>query len=591
MRVLTVIPITNNQRLGNLTYFSLRDAPLGSVVDIDLRGKVVPALVVESASAADMKAILRGSSFALKRLANACPREILTPAFIKAAEYTARYHAATIGSVIFSMVPSAVLSCADIKIKTKSDTYKKHMYDAYALQASSNDRVIMYKNMAREALARNRSTVIVAPNSVTANKLYKELKSGIEDKTHILHSKISKSKLLNTVAKVSNSDKAVLLIATAKFATLNMYELGTLIVEDESSASYNTLKRPYLNSVVFLTQYAKSLRVKLILASTVLSNQVHLAMRNGEITELVPLSTRQRSKTKVEIVDARKEAVGGTKPTKKSKEAQIFNPIDEKLATYIEKALKTKQKILILAPRIGLAPTTICRDCLSTVTCKKCGTPVILHKTTDGKREFLCGRCGISSSSNTTCEYCNGWRLDTQGIGIELVEETLKKSYKKAKILKVDKKTTKTDKAVIDTVAEFYKDADILLATQLAIPFINTVDTTVIISLDAMLSVPSFNIDERVFSLLLRIKDFTKDTVLIQTRMPERSALTLAVSGDISDFMRQELELRKALKYPPYTVMIKITNTGSKRQIIENFQKIMPSLEPYGPRVFKQFHR
>ncbi|MCD5384326.1 MAG: hypothetical protein LRZ97_00220 [Candidatus Pacebacteria bacterium] len=589
MRVLTVIPITNNQRLDELTYFSLKDVPLGAVVNIDIRNKIVPALVVKSSDATDMKAILRGGNFVLKRLGATTPRELFTPAFIKAAEYTARYYATTVGSIIFSMVPSAVLSCHDIKIKKKIDTYKKHTHDAYALQVSIDDRITMYKNIARESLARGNSIVIVTPNAIIADKLYTEISNGIEDKSFILHSKMSKKKILKTVSKLSSSEKPVLLVATAKFATINMLNIGTVVIEDEASTAYNTLKRPYLNSVVFLAQYAKRLRVKLILAGTVLSSQVHLSMRNGKTSELVPLSLRQRSEVAVEIIDARRDVEKDE--IKETKKTQPFNPIDEKLKKLIEKALKKKQKILILTQRNGLAPITICRDCNSTVTCKKCEAPVALHKKTSGDREFLCGKCGLSSDSDTTCSYCNSWRLDSIGIGIELVEDAVNNLYKKAKIVRIDKKTTKTDKAVKDSVEEFYKNGDILLATQLVMPFINTVDLSVIISLDAMLSVPSFNIDERVFSLLLKVKDITKCTMLIQTRMPERVALTLAAVGDISDFMRNELELRKSLKYPPYTVMIKITSYGSKKQIIENFQNIMPKLEPYGPRVFKQFRR
>jgi primosomal protein N' (replication factor Y) len=588
MRVLRVIPITNNQGLDSLTYFSLKDIPLGSVVDITLRSKLVPALVIESADASDMKAILRGGNFALKRLNSTGYREILTPAFIKAAEYTANYHAATLGSTISSMVSNILLSCRDVAVKPKIDPFKRHTHDAYALQAGTNDRTTMYKNTARESLARGRSVIIVAPNPITAEKLYKELNNGIEDKTYILHSKISKKRLLRSIINISNSKKALLLIATPKFASINIHELGTMIIEDEANTAYNTLKRPYINSVIFLSEYAKRLRIKLILAGTVLSSKVYLSMRNGEITELAPLTTRQRSKVQVEIIDARKNKI--KEDNNKQNSLKTFSPIEDALDKELSKALADSKKILILTPRNGIAPTTVCRDCNTTLTCKDCDTPVMLHKSRGGEREFLCGKCGALRDADTTCDYCNSWRLDTLGIGIELVEETLKNRYKKAKIIRIDKKTTKTEKAIRSAVVELDK-ADILLSTQLAIPYIDSIDICVVVSLDSMLSVPSFNIDERVFSLLLRLKDITKDKLLIQTRMPERSALTLAASGDISDFMRQELELRKTLKYPPYTIMIKITSTGSKRYIIDNFKKVMPTLRPYGPRVFREFQR
>ncbi len=590
MRVLTVIPITNNQYLEDLTYFSLKDVPLGSVVDIKIRNKEVPALVIKSVDASDMKAILRGNSFSLKRLSSTESRELLTPAFIKAAEYTAKYYATTVGSIIFAMIPKAVLVCKNIKVIPKLDTFKRYTHDAYALQTNTDDRITMYKNIAREALSRGRSIVFVSTGPISANKLYKELCNGIENKTHVLHSKISKKGLLNTITKISNLNKAIVLIATPKFATINIHNLRTMLIDDEGSSNYHTLKQPFLDTTIFLSEYAKKMRIKLILSATVLSTRTQLAMRNGEMTELMPLSTRQRSTVKVKIIDPRKktkEPIG----KKSDKTLKKFNAIDTELKKVIKTIVAKKQSILILVPRNGLAPTTVCRDCSSTMMCDNCDTPIMLHKTGDNTREYLCARCGLTKDPDTTCTYCNSWRLETLGLGIELIEEELQKIIGKNNIIKIDKKNTKTDNEVIRAVDKFNTKGGILLATQLAIPFIDKVDTCIVVSLDAMLSVPSFNIDERIFSLLLKLKELTSNSMYIQTRMPERNVLTLAMTGDISEFMREELKLRKELKYPPYTIMIKLITTGSKKQIINNLHNAIPYLKPYAPRVFKEFHR
>ncbi len=588
MRILTVIPITNSSWIDELTYFSLSDVPLGSVVEITLRNKKVQALVIHSASAADMKAILRGGDFALRRIESTTPREMLSTGFIEAAVSTAEYHASTTGSVLYSLIPKAILTEYTGSIVVRNIMKEKSIHDVYALQAPTADRLTMYKNTIRESLAQRRSVLLVASNIADATKLYSELSNGIEDMVFLLTSKTTKKKLLETVETMANSKKPVLLISTPKYSMLLRQDIGTIIVEDESSTTYTTRKRPYINTVIFITKYAKNIGAKLILAGTVLSTYVHLEMRTGNISELAPLSTRHRSKVKVTVLDMRKKK---EKITGKPLQNKKFLTISEDVEKIISKNINNNIGTLILAPRNGLAPITVCRDCKSTVTCKSCDTPVTLHKKSDNEREFLCSKCGESQESNTTCIYCNSWRLDTLGVGIELVEDHLHKLYKKSKIKRVDKKTTKTDKQIKDTVSKFNKEGGILLATQTVLPFIDEVDTAVVVSLDAMLSVPDFKIDERVFALLLKVKNITKNRLVVQTRMPDRSVLTLAANGEISDFMREELSLRKTLKYPPYTVMIKITSVGSKRQIIEDFQRIMPRLEEYGPRIFKQFHR
>jgi primosomal protein N' (replication factor Y) len=372
-------------------------------------------------------------------------------------------------------------------------------------------------------------------------------------------------------------------------------DVGTIIIEDESNMSYETLKKPYISSSKFITEYAEQSGLKLILGSTVLSSSLHLALEQGNALELAPQATKARSTVPMHIIDTRvkkldPEATAEQKQ-KFEQDKKPFTAISDELHEVIKDATKSSKKLFILAPRRGLAPLTVCRDCKTPVLCTSCDTPITLRKTKSGEREFLCYKCGESQDSDTTCTYCNSWRLDTLGIGIEMLEAELTKHYKDVPIHKVDKQTTKTDKQVQDAIKAFNTDGGILLGSQLALPHLHSIELSAIASLDAMLSVPNFKIDERVFALILQVKDITKDALYIQSRMPERSALTRAKEGDIATFMREELALRKALKYPPYTVMVKITRIASKRQIIEDFQAIMPSLEPYGPRVFKQFYQ
>ncbi len=575
MKILTVIPITSNQLVNELTYFSLKDVSIGSIVQVPVLNKDVPALVMHSSDASDMKATLRGGDFALKRIGVAKPRELVPTNYILTARELADYYATTTGSIIDAMLPKSILTSA-ININNKSSS--RTIHEVYSLQASIEDRVSVYKNTVREALAKKKSVMLITPTVSSSKTLANHLSTGLQDRVYILNSKISKLRQLKIFDKMHSSKKSILLIATSRYATLFRKDLGTIIIEDEASTVYNTLRRPYINTTKFISIYAQISGIKLILGSTVLSSNTQLALEQGRYLELVPPSLRARSKVAVEVIDAR------------DKSQKKFTAIGDELHNHIKNAISNKKNVFILSPRRGLAPLTVCRDCKTPVICDSCDTPVTLRKNTNG-REFLCYKCGETKDADTTCAYCNSWRLDTLGIGIEMVEDELRTTYKDTLITRVDKQVTKTDKQAQDAINNFEINGGILLGTQLAMPFISMVNTSVVVSLDAMMSAPSFEIDERVFSLLLQIKDITEEALYIQTRMPDKNVIIRAKDGDISNFMREELSLRKALKYPPYTVMIKITRTGSKKQIIKDFQEIMPRLEPYGPRVFKQFYQ
>ncbi len=561
--------------IGELTYFSLKDVSIGSIVQVPVRNKDVPALVMHSSDASDMRAILRGGDFTLRRIGVAPERVLVPESFIKTSREMASYYATTAGSIINTMLPKAILTSTVI-IDSQNSSTKNHT--AYALQASTQDRVFLYKNTIREELAKKKSVILITPTVSYTKTIYKDLSTGLQDRTYILHSKMTKVKQLKVFEEIHKSKKAVLLIATARYATLFRKDLGTIIIEDEASSVYSTLKRPYIDTSKFIRLYAQISGIRLILGSTVLSSKTQLALKQDKILELLPPSTRARSKVGVNILDTR------------DKNKKKFTAISDNLHKIIKKSIIEKKKIFILSPRRGLAPLTVCRDCKTPVLCDNCDTPITLRKK-GTNREFLCYKCGETKDADTTCTYCNSWRLDTLGIGIELIEDELKKEYKNLPITRIDKQTTKTDKQILGAIDDFELNGGILLGTRVVIPFLDRVDISIVASLDAMLSIPSFEIDESVFSLLLQIKDITKESLYIQTRMPERNVLLRAKDGDISNFMREELDLRKILKYPPYTVMVKITRIGSKRQIIKDFQNIMPQIEPYGPRVFKQFYQ
>ncbi len=55
------------------------------------------------------------------------------------------------------------------------------------------------------------------------------------------------------------------------------------------------------------------------------------------------------------------------------------------------------------------------------------------------------------------------------------------------------------------------------------------------------------------------------------------------------DFYREEIEERKKLEYPPFSMLIKITANNSRDAIAEDIKIIEASLKNYNPLVFPAF--
>jgi primosomal protein N' (replication factor Y) len=82
-----------------------------------------------------------------------------------------------------------------------------------------------------------------------------------------------------------------------------------------------------------------------------------------------------------------------------------------------------------------------------------------------------------------------------------------------------------------------------------------------IVSADTLLDFPDFRAGERTFQLIAQAigragRGERPGEVIIQTRHPNHEIIRLAASGDYRAFYAHEIELRRALGYPPFTRLI-----------------------------------
>ena len=68
MRILTVTPITQGIGKEALSYYSLKDVAVGSIVRVPLRKRMVSALVVGSKNAGALKTKIRKAGFQMRKI-------------------------------------------------------------------------------------------------------------------------------------------------------------------------------------------------------------------------------------------------------------------------------------------------------------------------------------------------------------------------------------------------------------------------------------------------------------------------------------------------------------------------------------------
>lgn len=578
-----VIPITKTGSKETLTYYSSKKFESGSIVSVPLRNRDVSALVLSHKNASQNKSLIRNARFTLKKIdARQSGNAFLQPTFLTTIHKTADYFATTPGAVLSATVPQYVIAESgklhQSTAKPKGSV-KNIRADVAALQTNKDDRIATYRSLIREEFARKKSVFIMFPTQKDISQYAKYLERGITDYLFELHGGVKKKDLALRMNEVIECEHPVVILGTAQFLHIPRHDIGTVVVERESSRFYSHAKRPRIDFRMFAELYAKEHGAKLILADSFLRIETLKRHERAEISEFQNVRFKYQTKAERALIDMQKQ----------NKLVDQFQILSRELKQLIDIVVEDGSHAAVLAPRRGLAPITVCSDCGTVVSCKNCSAPVTLH---DGETpEFICHKCNTKRSSEERCVHCNSWNLTPLGIGIEQVEKLIVQHNPKAHIIRLDRDATKTKRQEKAAIKEFYTTpGSILLGTEMMISHLSRpVPYSAIVSLDNLLSLPEYTINEKIMHIILALQSNTTTGFLLQTRNPDKTLFKAPIEGNLSQFYREEIEDRKMLGFPPYSTLIKISVTGTPARAREEAQKLTELFSKHSPLMYPAF--
>ena len=558
MYIVSVLPITKNFGLEELSYFSANEYESGMVVKVPLRKKDVWALVIESTPAEKARMELRASNFSLKKIKGNSGKIVVSQAFMRAAQKFSEYEAQSFSSVLSVLLPSILF---EVKRQVTPPEPKCTLAgDISVFQGDTVERYSAYKSLIRETFARKKSFFLLVPTAEDARSAEKELSRGIEQFTATVYGGKNKKELNKLLKTIDDGGHPVLIIATPPFLSLIRNDTEILAIDREGSRSFRTFSRPNIDWRIFAKMLAHEYCTRVLLGSEILSVETMQKVRNGGYHEWGHLKMREISEGECSIISMTKE--------ESSEPFKILSPELEKI---IQELPETGKKVFLFTARRGLSPTTVCADCETLVTCKTCDAPLVLYGNLEGdqasKKEpyFLCHKCGERLKAKDQCSHCGGWRLIALGIGTEQVEKELKRISPHLKVFRLDKETASTPLKAQKIVEEFLSTTpSVLLGTEMALHFLRKpVEISAVVSADSILGVPDFRINEKMMSLLIYIKSLGTEKTFFQTRNPENSIFECAKEGNLLNFFERELNERKKFAFPPFSLFIKIIWEGT----------------------------
>lgn len=270
-----------------------------------------------------------------------------------------------------------------------------------------------------------------------------------------------------------------------------------------------------------------------------------------------------------------------------------FQAISPDILIELQEALKEGKKTVIFINRRGLATSVICQECGFVFKCPNCDIPLGFHKTND-KVSLICHHCGYTVFVPPICPVCKSYKLKPLGIGIERIREEIKKSIVPTPSFSLIEGEM-PDEEELNIFDKFNKgEIKILIGTEALLrPQLEPVDLVLVVSVDQMLFLPDYYSEERVFFYLLKLKNLSKEKLIIQTLIPENKLFKYFIKNKKKEFLEEEKKWRENYLWPPYVQLIKLTlahknKIKGEKEVEETKEKLNRAINKLIPKSLQK---
>lgn len=570
MYIIDAIPLSRLPRHlpQTFTYFSSENLAAGVLVMAKIRTKEVPAIVILSEDAKTRRIEIKKSGFELKPIGKIISRNpILTPRQIALARWVARYYIEPL-SLVFKTItpklPQKSQKISDSAALTASQTVKPPsiLKQKPLLLKTSGlaDSIEYLASEIEKTISNNFQVLILSPTLASNQNVSDILQNKLADhKIAVISKKSGAKKNRQNYAEIQ-SGQTQIIAGVRSSVFLPFLNLGLIIIVSESDDSHKQWEgHPLYDAREVAEKLAEIFGAKLVLESQTPSAASTHKAQNGEY-EFKEINKENTARPAVEIIDMQKEALSGN-----------YSILSEQMKKKLGEIVANKKRALLFLNRRGAANFIVCKNCGYIVECPACKIPLVYHPAENreggGAGRLTCNHCNFSSPPPRSCQKCGGVEIRYLGLGTKKIEDRLKKMFPAANILRLDADNAKTSEEEEKILDSFRKNPGILVGTQRILnasgmPEISFVG---IVSFDAVLAIPDFKIEEKIFSLFRRLAE-RGSGIAIQTYNPENPAIRSLSKLNWDEFVSREIENRRILFYPPFSKIIKLTYAGTSEK-------------------------
>lgn len=472
------------------------------------------------------------------------------------------------------------VDCGDIKLNTEQQAAAEEIsrdidtgdFSVTLLDGiTGSGKTQVYFDAAWRAYSKGKSVLLMMPEISLTTQFIKRFEKRFGAPPVVWHSNLTAARRRDIWRGVLNG-KIKMLVGTRSALFLPWKNLGLIVVDEEHDSSYKQEDMGNYHGRDMAVLRAKISGFPVILASATPSEET---LRNVEIGRYKRLVLKSRFG-------------GATLPTIKTIDLREDKPveyiIDDKsnsgflsptLCNEISDNLSKHQQVMLFINRRGFSPIVQCKKCGWVATCPDCSVGMTYHKKL-GK--LLCHICGRVAQLPPKCPDC-GDEVSMRGAGLEKIEEEVKAKFPSVKTALVSSDTMMSRQSLERLVNQMETgEIDVVIGTQILAKGHHFPNLTLVGVVDSDMGLfgTDFRAAERTFQQLFQVagragRGDIPGRVFLQTYQPEHPVLNAICSGTRDEFLRADMNARRAAKMPPFGQLIALVVEGQKENVLKQF--------------------
>lgn len=438
----------------------------------------------------------------------------------------------------------------------------------------------IYMQLIEHVIMAGKQAIVLVPEISLTPQTMERFISRFGKRVSVTHSRLSLGERLDQWRKARDGEISII-IGPRSALFMPFSNLGVIVMDECHESSYISDVTPKYHTREVARKLSELTGALLVMGSATPDiDSYHRAVTG----EFLLLQLKERTKgsrlPEVFVTDMRKELENGNR-------SAFGLPLQQAIRENLEKG----QQTMLFLNRRGYSTFVSCRKCGEALTCPSCNVSYTYHAS---DKALVCHYCGKEVPVPKTCPSCGSHYIRYFGTGTQKIEEETRRLFPEASVLRMDADTTTGKNGHARILELFGKGkADILIGTQMIAKGHDFPNVTLvgILAADLSLNLGTYQAAETCFQLITQAagragRGELAGRVFIQTYQPENHAIRMAAAQDYEGFYQEEILLRQAMEYPPFSHIFSVLITGEMEQeVILAAQRLGAYMNHYAERA------